>query len=268
MKGLLAILILPALIVIGCGAQEKSENKEGAAQDTGANSALKTDPKPQMDSEVVARVNGVPIYKDELNGRPVKELVSEEVIYQKGLGMGIDEKYAQKLRDYRKQLVVHEMKGDILEELPPAKQISDEEILSYYEANPKKYTFVRMQEVGFADKDLGDEIVGKMKGGEDLTEIVNSYTESGANVVGRDLGYSREMLKLFDTVELGAVTDVITKPDGSYSVVKIVEIKPIPLTQSERAIRRLLEAKRKSSAYEEYADIIIKENGAQIEIIK
>ena len=160
------------------------------------------------------------------------------------------------------------MKSDILDQLPPTKEVSDEEILSYYEANPKKYTFVRMQEVGFADKNLGDEISEKMKSGEDLTEIVNSYTESGANVVGRDLGFSREMVKLFDTIELGAVTDVITKPNGSYSVVKIVEIKPIPLTQSERAIRRILESKRKTSAYNEYADTIIEENGVEVEVIK
>lgn len=271
MKRLLVLLIVPAVFIAACGAPDKSENK--AVKETSDESPeqaqnVKTDPKPKRDSKVVARVNGVPIYQNELKGRPLQYLITEEVIYQKGLGLGLDEKYAQKLRDYKKQLVVHELKMDILENLPPTKEVSDEEIKSYYDNNPDRYTFVRMHEVGFVDKNLGDEILEKMKSGEDLTEIVNAYLESGANVVGRDLGYNREMVKEFDAVELGSVTDVITKPDGSLSVIKIVEIKPIPLHQTERPIRRILEAKRKGYANDNYANQIIQESGIEVEIIE
>jgi len=190
------------------------------------------------------------------------------VLYQKGLWLGLDEKYAEKVRDYKKQLIVHDLQADVLENLPPMKEVSDEEVQSYYDNNSEKYTFVRMQEVGFVDKNLGDEILRKMKSGEDLTEIVNGYAESGANVVGRDLGFNRAMVKEFDTVGLGSVSDIITKPDGSYSVIKIVEIKPIPLRQTERAIRSLLKAKRKSYANDNYANQIIEENNIKVEIIE
>ncbi len=275
MKRLLVLLILPVVIVAACGAPDKSEdkaenktvNESGNKSPEQAQSALKIDPKPQRDSKVVARVNGVPIYEDELKGRPLQYLITEEVLYQKGLGLGLGEKYAEKIRDYNKQLIVHDLKMDILENLPPTKEISDEEVKAYYDNNPERYTFVRMHEVGFVDKNLGDEILAKVKNGEDLTEIVNAYVESGANVVGRDLGFNREMVKEFDNIELGAVTDVLTKPDGSYSVIKIVEIKPIPLRQTERAIRQLLEAKRKSYANDNYANQIIEENGIEVEII-
>lgn len=275
MKKLLLLLILPLTVVIACGTPDKSEekaenntvNESNNKPADQAQSTLKIDPKPKRDSKVVARVNGVPIYEDELKGRPLQHLITEEVLYQKGLGLGLDEKYAQKIRDYNKQLIVHDLKTEVLENLPPAKEVSDEEIKAYYDNNPERYTFVRMHEVGFVDKNLGDEILGKMKSGEDITEIVNGYVESGANVVGRDLGFNREMVKEFDNIELGAVTDIITKPNGSYSVIKIVEIKPIPLHQTERAIRRLLEAKRKAHANDNYANQIIEENNVEVEII-
>jgi len=164
-------------------------------------------------------------------------------------------------------LIVSDIKSNVLEDMPAAKEVSDEEIQSYYENNPRKYTFFRMQEVAFADKGLGDEIQSRVKGGEDLTEIVNSYTQSGANVVGKDLGYNKELLSQFGTFEVGSVTGVISKPDGTYSVVKIVEVKPIPLNQSERAIRHLLEAKRKAQAQDDYASQIAEESGIKIEIM-
>lgn len=271
MKRLLAILILPAFIVIGCGTEQqpenepKTDNEPKSADNT--QTGLKTDPKPEMSTEVVATVNGVPIYREELKGRPVKDLISEEIIYQKGLGLGLEDKFTQKLRNYRKQLIVNDLKSDILEELPAAKEVSDEEILQYYEDNQPKYSFVRMHELGFTDDGLGEDITKRLEAGEEASEIASSYSDSGVNVLNRDLGYSKEMLKYFNNIEVGAVTEVITKPDGSYSIVKIVEIKPIPLRQSERAIKRILEAKRKTNAYNAYADKIIQENGVEIEMV-
>ena len=272
MKRLLVMLLVPAVITAACGAENKDQNTQVNEQDKTkttqeGKSTLKIDPKPENDSKVVARVNGVPIYEDELRGKNLQRLINDEVLYQKGLGSGLGEKYAQKVRDYRKHLIVNDMKSELFENAPPEKEISDEEIQTYYDNNPQKYTFVRMQEVGFADKGLGDEILGKMKSGEDLSEIVNAYAESGANVVGRNLGFDREMLQKFDSIELGSVTEVLTKPDGTYSVIKIVEVKPIPLHQAKSSIRTQLEAKRKRQANEEYANQIIEENSIEIEIV-
>ena len=278
MKSLLILLMLPAFIMAACGAQEQAENNT-AAEDKSAtepsdhtqaqdSSGLEVDPKPKKNSPVVATVNGVPIYESELNGRPVQQLITDEVLYQKGLGDGLGDKYAEKIREYRKQLIVHEIKTNVLENQPPTKEVSDEEIKDYYDLNAERYSFVRMHEVGFTDKTLGDEILEKVKSGEDLTEIVNAYVEVGANVVGRDLGYNREMVKKFDALEVGSVTEILEKPDGSFGVIKIVEIKPIPLHQTERAIRRLLEAKRISAANENYANQIIQENGVEVDIMQ
>lgn len=271
MKSLWAILILPAFIIVGCGTQEQPENEPEAKNEQKSaaevQTALKTDPKPERQTQVVATVNGIPIYQDELKGRQVKDLVSDEVLYQKGLALGLDEKFTQKLRDYRKQLIVNDMKSDILEDLPAEKVVSDEEVQQYYDNNKAKYSFVRMYEIGFSDEGLGEEIAGKLEEGEDPSEIADSYSETGANVLGRDLGYSKEMLKHFRNIEVGAVTEVITKPNGTYSIIKIVEMKPIPLRQSERAIKRILEAKRKTTAYNAYADQIIEENNVEIDIV-
>lgn len=271
MNKLLVMLLLSAAFIAACG--QSGDNEEANVKDDSSQStaegddALKIDPRPEREGKVVARVNGVPIYEDELKGRPVQYLITDEILYQKGLGLGLDAKYADTIRDYKKHLVVHDIRTGILEDLPPTKEVSDEEIESYYESYPAKYSFVRIHEVAFVDKSLGDEIYNKVKNGEDLTEIVNAYTESGANVVGKDLGYNRELLNQFDTIEVGSVSDVLSKPDGTYSVIKIVEIKPIPLYQAERGIRQLLEAKRKTFAQNRYANEIVKENNIKIEIM-
>jgi len=84
MKRLLVLLILPAVIVAACGAPDKSEDKaENKTVNESSNkspeqaqTAIKIDPKPQRDSKVVARVNGVPIYQDELKGRPIQHLIT------------------------------------------------------------------------------------------------------------------------------------------------------------------------------------------------
>ena len=271
MNKLLVTLLLSAAFIAGCGEsdKEKGVNANGESEQitAGGDSTLGVDPKLEREGKVVARVNGVPIYEDELKGRPVQHFITEEVLYQKGLGLGLDAKYAEKIRDYKKHLIVHDLKTGILEDLPPTKEVSDEEIQSYYDMNPAKYTFVRMREIAFVDKSLGDEIYNKVKNGEDLADIVDSYTKSGANVAGKDLGYNRGMLNRFDTMEVGSVTEIISKPDGTYSVIKIVEIKPIPLHQSERAIRHILQAKRKSFAHDKYAREIIRENNMEIEIV-
>jgi hypothetical protein len=258
------MLLLTAAFFAGCGQSDKMEVEN--VNDGG--DALRIDPKSANESKVVARVNGVPIYEDELRGgRPVEYYITEEILYQKGLGMGLDDKYVEKIRDYKKQLIVHDIRTTILEDLPPTKEVSDEDIQNYYDMNPQKYTVVRMQEIAFVDKRLGDEILTRVKNGEDLTEIVNSYAESGANVVGRDLGHNRGLLNEFDTLELGSVSKVIEKPDNTYSVIKIVEIKPVPLQQTKRAIKHLLEAKRIKHAQDNYANKIAKENDIKIEIM-
>ncbi len=125
---------------------------------------------------------------------------------------------------------------------------------------------MRIHEISFPDSSLGSEIKDKAKSGEELQNIANSYPDIVITV--NDIGFNRFMSKHFKTMEVGTVSEVIQKPDGTFSVLKIVEIKDIPLYKSKSSIRHILKAKRKAGLYERYAKKVADKNNITIEIIE
>lgn len=268
-------LLFTVLIFMACN-QSDSTNKTQSADNTNSDniqsessmndntSAVEAEPK--REGKVVARVNGQAIYEDDLSGRNLEYAISEEIIYQEALRQGIDKKYRNKVRDFEKSLIVRDTKQSLLENAEPTKEVSLEEIKDYYEKNKDKYSHVRIYEISFPDSNLGNEIREKAKGEEDLQNIANSYPDMVINV--NDIGYNRSMLQHFKTREVGVVSEVIQKPDGTFSVLKIAEVKDIPLNSSKQAIRHILEAKKKRKMFENYSQKIANENNMTIEIIK
>jgi len=268
-------LLFTVLILMACN-QSDSTDKTQPADNTNADniqsessmndktSAVETEPK--REGKVIARVNGQPIYEDDSKGRNVEYLISEEIIYQEGIRQGFDKKYRDKVRDFERSLIIRGTKESILENAGPTKEISDEEIQNYYEMNKDRYTHIRIHEISFPDSNLGNEIIEKAKGEEDLQNIANSYPDMVMNV--NDIGYNRGMIPQFKTREVGAVSEVIQKPDGTFSVLKIVEVKDIPLRASKNSIKHILKAKRKARMFDNYAQKAADENNMTIEIIE
>ncbi len=268
-------LLLTVLLLMSCN-QSDSTNETPSAETTNADNiqsqssmndnAPAVQDEPQREGKVIARVNGQPLYEEDLNGRNLEYLISEEIIYQEGVRQGLNKQYRNQVRDFEKSLVIRGTKESILENAEPTKEVSFEEIQNYYEKNKDKYMHVRINEISFPDSNLGNEIIEKAKGGEDLQNIANSYPDLVITV--NDIGYNRSMVKHFKTREVGTVSEVIQKPDGTFSVLKIVEVKDIPLNASKKPIRHILEARRKSIMFESYSRKIANENNMTIEIIK
>ena len=103
----------------------------------------------------------------------------------------------------------------------------------------------------------------KVSQGEDLQQIAVSYEDIPVNV--SDLGYNRKLAQQFKNKEVGAVSEVIQKENGTFAVMKIVEIKEIPLSASKNAISHILEARRKGDMFENKANRLAEENGITIE---
>jgi len=158
------------------------------------------------------------------------------------------------------------MKQRIRENAEPEKGISNEEIENYYESNKDKYTNVRLYEISFPDSNLGDEIIEKAKGEKELQNIANSYPDLAINI--NDIAYNRSMDQHFKTREVGTVSEVIQKPDGTFSVLKIVEIKDIPFNASKKPIKHILEAQQKARMFDDYAQKTAEENNMTIEIVE
>jgi len=248
------------LILIGCN-QSDSNSKSPSSDNTAA-----TEPEPEREGKVIARVNGQPIYEDDLNGTNLKFLITEEILYQEGIRQGIDKQYRGRVRDFERRLIISGTKERILENAEPTKQVSNEEIKSYYERNKDIYSYIRVHEISFPDSNLGNEIKDKAKSGEELQTIANSYPDIVITV--NDVGFNRRIVQHFKTRNVGSVSEVIQKPDGTFSVFKIVEVRGIPLNTTKNSIKHTLKARRKGRMFDSYAQKIVEENNMTIEIIE
>ena len=268
-------LLFTLLILVGCN-QSDSDSKAPSADNAGTGgehsqtgmneNAATAETEPEIEGTVVARVNGQPIYEAALTREDLEYAIAEEIIYQEGLRQGLNKRDRDRVRNYEKKLIIRGMKQRILENTEPEKGVSNEEIKSYYESNKDKYIHVRIHEISFPDSDVGNEIRDKAQGEEDLQTIANGYPDLEITV--NDLGYNRNIAQNFKTREVGSVSEVIQKPDGTFSVLKIVEIKDIPFNVSKKSIKHLLEAKRKAREYNDYARKVAEENNMTIEIIE
>jgi len=268
-------LLFVVLIFIGCNQSDSNGKPPAASKDDSNNKQSQTatndntaydESEPEVRGKVLARVNGQPIYEDDLIGRNLEYVINEEIIYQEGLRLGIDKQYRDQVRSYERNLIIRVTKQSILENADPTKRISNEEIKNYYENNKDKYSHVRIHEISFPDSNLGNEIKDKAKSGEELQTIANSYPDIAITV--NDIGYNRNMRQNFKNTEVGEVSEVIQKPDGTFSVLKIVEIKDIPFNQSKRAIEQNLKAIHKARMYHYYAKKAARDNNMTIEIIQ
>ncbi|MEW6146074.1 MAG: hypothetical protein AB1598_13770 [Thermodesulfobacteriota bacterium] len=271
MKILIPILLTALLLSSACGQSgtEKSpEGKTGNAgqEQNGSTEAAKA--KPERNSKVVARVNGVPIYEDELNGRPVDSLITDEILYQKGLNEGLDKKYEDRIREYRMSLVVMEVKNKFTESQPPEEKITDEDLLEYYNsAKDTAYTSIRAEEINFKDEGLGGQIIKMAKEGKNLQDIAKDLSDAESEMKVSDPGYDKKYNAYFDVKEVGSVSSVIRKPDGTYSVLKILEVKVIPYDKIKSKIGHTIEARRKGAAFNKYAREVAQQDGFTVEII-
>lgn len=275
MKKLISVLVC-AIMLSACTQGEKPDSGDQKTVTPEAPATTSTDSeqrsmpvineeKPEYEGKVVIIVNDVPIHESELKNKQIKEGVTDEILYQYGLSKGIDKKYAKNVYEYKKQLVVNDVKLDIMENLPPAKEISDEEIEEYYEKNKSKYTFANLAEITFKNEDLSDEIMNRIKEGEDLQNIAKSYQDSGESVTYNDLGINRSLSIRYDLTDKDQVTDVIEKDNGDFSIIKVLQVRDMGITRNKSAIRNILEASNEASQVHERAREIADENNMKVE---
>lgn len=263
------LLLLTFVTLIGCNQSDSDdtstppENQNSASEQAQTTTDDQSAVEPERTGKVVARVNGKPIYEDDLNGKNLDFVITEEIIYQVGLQQGLDKEITKKVKDYERALVINKTKASLMEDMPPTKQISDEDIQKYYDDNKGKYMHVRIHEISFPDVNLGIEIKKKAEGGEDLQAIATSYPDAAITVT--DIGYNRQLAQEFENKEVGSISEVIQKPNGTFSVLKIVEIKEIPLNVNKKSIQHILESKRIGTMFDSYSRRIANENNMEIE---
>ena len=267
MKYLVLLLLIASSITFGCSDSGNQDNT--ASNDTDTPEKIHyIDPKAPMNSKVIATVNGIPIYEAELRDNTLQSVITDEILFQYGIIQGVHEGILRRSRNYKKGFIVRPLRTQIIEESPPSKEITDDEIEAYYNEHKDKNAFIYIQEITFSDSNIGNEIKKRAQSGEDFQTIAKSYNEKGTNVQVKDLGYNRKLTKHFENKEVGALSDIIEKDDGAFSLITIVKIRTVPLAKKRTAIRHRLEAQRDRDYVEESARQLAADSNIKVEIIE
>jgi hypothetical protein len=265
MKKLFTVMFLSTLMALGCTQSEKKEEtKKDKSQQEIASKTAET----QGEGKIVARVNGEPIYEEDLRGRPLRSVINDEIIYQEGLRRGLDKKFERQVENFKKGIIVNSIKKEILVNLPKDQNVTDKEIENYYNKNKDKYTYLQMKQITVGDESLADEIHEKALEGEELEKIVSEYSNSGKKVHLEDVGFAdKRYNKLFDKKEVGSVSEVIQE-GNQFKILKITSVKEIPLSKANNPIKYTILARRRGHAVAEFAKKLKEENNVKVEILK
>ena len=230
---------------------EKSEVKE----------AEKTPAEPVL----LARVNDAEIYSTDLRGKPLDAVINQEILYQAGLKQGLDVKLKDKFEDVKKRIIINEVEQEMLPETPKQTNYTDKELEDYYNENIKNFQFLKFSEISVNDENLASEIHTKALAGESFEDIASDLSKSGAKVETREIGFTRKYGNLFDSPEVGSVSDPLAEGD-SFKVLKIVEVKTIPLNLVKRNVILAVRNQNKREALQSKMDQLKKENGIEVTI--
>ncbi|MCG0276644.1 MAG: peptidylprolyl isomerase [Thermosediminibacteraceae bacterium] len=216
--------------------------------------------------EVVARVNGEEISKEELYDVMVKSigrealdyLISQKIIEleAKKQNISVSEEEIQKelekvyeyyggeeafklnlqmngysLEEYKKDLA-REIK--IKKLLEPKISITEDELKAYFEENKEDFDRekqVRARHILVENEEKANEIIAKLKSGEDFAKLANQYSiDTATKENGGDLGFfsSGDMVKEFEeaafSLKVGEISSPV-KTQYGYHIIKVEEIK-------------------------------------------
>jgi hypothetical protein len=259
---ILAILLaLLTLISFNIGCEKQKEEKV-----TPSPSPVAQTPTPKesaaKENQIIARVNGKPIFREDLSRKGLNQAIMNEIFYQEGLRTGVDKSVEDKVEKYKRELVVGIIIGEYLDALPDLQKVSDEEIERYYEDREKTFDYVRIQQVTVTDNKIAEDIMQRAKDGEDLAKIAKELS-----VPIKTSGIKPNVLakkNIFSTIEVGSLSDIV-EDGGTYKIFKIIAIGSYPLSKFKSIIISKIKSQKRSQALQEYMDQIIKDNNIKVE---
>lgn len=286
MKKILFALI-PA-ILLGCSeAPEKStsETTKGQAPQevvetkTQAQMAQKDKARPapnvseqtKMSSEdqnkIVAKVNGKPILQKDLKGRPVRDVVNHEIIYQEGLSQGLDQDPAitELIEEYKKGLVTRAMTNKIIEE-SGALTASEQEISALYNEKIDNYTRLYVEQIITGSKAIAEEYQQRAAAGESFEDVSKYFETKKIKLAVAQTKIPRSLNKHFPNKKKGQVSPAV-KDGPNYKVMRVLKVQQIPLRSVSKSLEAEIMAHKRPKVIAEYANKTVQEKGIKVEIM-
>lgn len=224
-------------------------------------------------------------YKDQAGREEYLTLMAEsrmllQLANEKGLSK--DPEIVKQTREYRDQLVVKEL---VKREVDDKVNVTDDLVSKYYEDHKDEYVDpekVSVTEITLEDEGKAKEIMEKIKGGADFTEVAKEMADkaesvgpgqrSEGKVTFSQDSYSsaREFVETAFGLEAGDVSNIIVQPIGEktyYMIVRLDERIPSrqkELSEVESKIRRTVEKDEKKKIMDKWLGTIKAEKGFQL----
>jgi len=189
-----------------------------------------------------------------------KELM---VLEAKKAGLSDDPDLAKEVRRFEqdllaRQLMMHEVERKIV--------VSDEDCRTYYQENLTRFSepeTVKAVHILVKDRDKANEILSKLKNGEDFATLAETYSEySITSRKGGDMGYiksgqsgmGREFERVAFSLPIGGISDLVETPFG-YQIITVTDRKSaraIPFEEVRDSIRKDLVNEMRKSLFDSY----------------
>jgi uncharacterized protein YcfL len=263
------LILLLLIFVLHTGCKQKQETKPGeeAPKETQSTQTTEENTAPSKgvsrDKSLLATVNGQPIYKQDLKGKNLDDVIIDEILYQDAIKRGLDKTF----KSDNKKLIVELVKQDIINKMPKRQAPTTQEIEDYFKKNQIKYTNLMVIGITAKDEKVADEIQKRAVKGEDFDEIASDQSDSAVKAMLKPSYLPIDKNDYFKSFEIGTVSDVV-KDSGSFSVYKIVDIYRIPLSKVQSSIVNIVDAKKKYNAVREFAEKARNQDNIEVVMIK
>jgi peptidyl-prolyl cis-trans isomerase C len=273
------MILISSCIFVGCSAKAQQENV-----------LAEFDKQVVTLEELEQEISELPEwkqknYKDQAGREEYLTLMAEsrmllQVANEKGLNK--DPEIVKQTREYRDQLVVKEL---VKREVDDKVSVTDDLVSKYYEDHKDEYVEpekVSVTEITLEDEEKAKEIMEKIKGGADFTELAKELSDkaesvgpgqrSEGKVTFSEDSYSsaREFVETAFGLEAGDISNIIVQPIGEktyYMIVRLDERIPSrqkELSEVESRIRRAVEKDEKKAIMDKWLETIKTEKEFQL----
>lgn len=264
------MLISTSALILFAGCKAEQQKKEITKEENKTVLSQEQSTLQDKDSKtVVARINGRPIYKEEIGDEPLQRVIDEEILYEIGLKQGLDKnkKLEEQVERYKKRLIINAVRAEIFNNIGKEEsKVSDEEIEKYYRENENRYRYLSLKAIVTNDREIAEEIHKRALKGEDFEKIVSDYSKSGKEVTLRELGFTRKYNDLFKGNDIGSVSNIIQE-GNRFVILKVTDVRQLELQRVKPAIRATIAAQKRGKALHDYIEKLKKENNIKVEIL-
>ena len=198
-------------------------------------------------------------------------LIDREILIHEARARGLDRD--PEILERIEKIKRVEMNRLLRKKLSERIKVSEDEAKRYYEEKGlSSRQEARARHIMVRTEEEAEEILKKLKQGEDFAELAKKYSLDRASAEkGGDLGWWREgevigptARKIF-SMKVGEISEPFKDPQGYYHIIEVLEKRPIGFERQKKLIVNRIKAEKIPKVYRDYMEGLKKEIGLEVE---